>query len=96
MNPTNFAGSSVTKDLEKIVEELQKVFEVIHVADADHVELAEFQLKGVAWIWFDQWNKSRVERAQNLSWIVFESAFLGRFFPRELREEKVIEFLTLK
>lgn len=33
-NPLDFRGSSVTKDLENIVEELQKVFEVMYVADA--------------------------------------------------------------
>ncbi|XP_049378159.1 uncharacterized protein LOC125842927 [Solanum stenotomum] len=45
---------------------------------------------------FDQWKKSRVEYAPVLSWPTFEEAFLGHFFPRELREAKVREFLTLK
>ncbi|XP_049363602.1 uncharacterized protein LOC125828327 [Solanum verrucosum] len=31
-----------------------------------------------------------------MSWVVFKRAFVGRFFPRELREAKVREFLTLK
>jgi len=30
-----------------------------------------------------------------VSWVVFESALMGRFFPRELREAKIKEFLTL-
>ncbi|KAK4718245.1 hypothetical protein R3W88_016583 [Solanum pinnatisectum] len=40
--------------------------------------------------------KSRAEGAPIVSWAVFESAFMRRFFPRELREAKVREFLTLK
>ncbi|WMV30297.1 hypothetical protein MTR67_023682 [Solanum verrucosum] len=40
--------------------------------------------------------KEWAEDAPIVSWAVFESAFMGRFFPRELREAKVREFLTLK
>ena len=40
--------------------------------------------------------RGRVENAPPASWACFEEAFLGHFFPRELREAKVREFLTLK
>ncbi|WMV40811.1 hypothetical protein MTR67_034196 [Solanum verrucosum] len=96
MNPSSFTGSSVTEDLKNFVEELQKVFEVMHVSDVERVELAAYQLKSVARIWFDHWKKGRVEGAPIVSWVVFESAFIGSFFPRELREVKVREFLTIK
>ncbi|KAG5619951.1 hypothetical protein H5410_005169 [Solanum commersonii] len=39
-------------------------------------------------IWFDQWKKSRAKGAPIVSWAVFEEAFMGRFFPCELREAK--------
>ncbi|KAG5571382.1 hypothetical protein H5410_061148 [Solanum commersonii] len=55
--------SSVTEDLENIVEELQMVFEIMHVADAERVELAAYQLKGVSRIWLEQWKKNRAEGA---------------------------------
>ncbi|WMV18770.1 hypothetical protein MTR67_012155 [Solanum verrucosum] len=96
MNPPSFTGSSTTEDPENLIEELQKIFEVMHVIAAERVELATYQLKNVATTWFDQWKKSRAEDAPILSWAVFESTFLGHFFPRELREAKVREFLTLK
>ncbi|XP_049342940.1 uncharacterized protein LOC125807273 [Solanum verrucosum] len=35
MNPPDFTGSSVNEDPENFVEDLQKVFDVIHVADAE-------------------------------------------------------------
>ncbi|XP_049360381.1 uncharacterized protein LOC125825078 [Solanum verrucosum] len=78
MNPLEFTGSNVTKDLENFVKELQNVFE----------------LKGVARIWYDQWKKSRDERAPLVSWALLESAFLGRFFPRELKEAKIGNFMS--
>ncbi|KAK4726700.1 hypothetical protein R3W88_031617 [Solanum pinnatisectum] len=34
--------------------------------------------------------------APSASWACFEEAFLGHFFPRELKKAKVREFLTLK
>ncbi|XP_049372513.1 uncharacterized protein LOC125837432 [Solanum verrucosum] len=58
MNPPDFTGSSVTEDLANFVEQLQKVFEVMHIADVECVELAAYQLKGVARVWYDQWKKS--------------------------------------
>ncbi|XP_049364494.1 bax inhibitor 1-like [Solanum verrucosum] len=82
-----------TEDPENFVEELQKVFEVMHVVDAKRVELDAYQLKSVARTWFDQWKKGRAEGAPILSCAMFEEVFLGNFFPRELREPKV--YLTL-
>ena len=54
MNPPSFIESNTTEDLEHFVEELKKVFEVIHVVDVERVELASYQLKSVARTWFDQ------------------------------------------
>ncbi|KAG5595152.1 hypothetical protein H5410_036384 [Solanum commersonii] len=45
MNTTDFTVSSVTEGLEEFVEELYKVFEVMHVANSERVELGSFQLK---------------------------------------------------
>ncbi|XP_049369927.1 uncharacterized protein LOC125834816 [Solanum verrucosum] len=68
IDPPEFLRSEVTEDLENFVEELQKEFEVMHVADAERVELASYKLKGVARIWHDQWKKRRAEGATPLSW----------------------------
>jgi len=96
INPPEFTGSTLNEDPEDYIDELQKVFQVMRVVDAERVELAAYQLKGVARLWFDLWRKTRGEGAPVLSWAMFEEAFLGRFFPRELREAKVREFLNLK
>ncbi|KAG5590778.1 hypothetical protein H5410_041292 [Solanum commersonii] len=69
MNPRSFTNSSITEDTKNFVEELQKVFEVMHVADVE--VLLESGLT----------NGRRVE---------LKSAFMGRFFPRELSEAKMV------
>ncbi|WMV44615.1 hypothetical protein MTR67_038000 [Solanum verrucosum] len=48
-----FRGSSTTEDPKNFIEELKKIFDVIHVADIELVELAAYQLKDVARTWFD-------------------------------------------
>jgi len=48
MNTPSFTCSSVTENLENFIEELKRVFDVMHVAESERVELAAYQLKGVA------------------------------------------------
>ena len=42
MNAPSFIGLSTIEDMENFVEELKKVFNVMHVVDADKVELAAY------------------------------------------------------
>ncbi|WMV08768.1 hypothetical protein MTR67_002153 [Solanum verrucosum] len=72
MNPPSFTGSSTTKDLENFIEELQKVFEIMHIVDAERVELPAYQLKNVVRTWFDPWKKGRAEGAPPASWVCFD------------------------
>ena len=47
MNPPRFTGSSTTEDPKNFVEELKKVFEVMHVIDMERVDLVAYQMKNV-------------------------------------------------
>ena len=40
-------GSITTKDIKNFVDELKKVFDVMHVGDVERVEVAAYQLKNV-------------------------------------------------
>ena len=72
MNPPSFTGSSTTEDRENFVEEMFKVFEVIHVVNIERVELVVYQLKSVAKTLFDQWKDNKSEDAPYPSWTCFE------------------------
>uniref|UniRef100_M1DC99 Gag-pol polyprotein n=1 Tax=Solanum tuberosum TaxID=4113 RepID=M1DC99_SOLTU len=67
INPPSFTGSSTTEDPKNFIEELQKVFKVMHVVDVERVELVAYQLKNVSRTWFDQFKQRRVEDAPILS-----------------------------
>ena len=49
------------------MEEMKKVFEVMHVVDAESIELDAYQLKGIGRTWFDQWKEGRDEDAPHPS-----------------------------
>ena len=55
----------------------------------------QYQLKGVAQIWYDQW-KGEKGISNVVLWEEFKLAFLNSFFPLELREAKLVEFMSLK
>jgi hypothetical protein len=53
-------------------------------------------LKVIAQIWFNQWKASRALDDAPITWEDFKVAFLDHYFPMELRESKMREFLNLK
>ena len=63
MNTLSFTCSNTTDDLENLVEELKKVFYVMHVIDAQRVELDAYQLKNVARTLFNHWKEGKDEDA---------------------------------
>ena len=54
MNSPSFTHLSTTENPENFVEELKKVFNVMHVIDVVRLELAAYKLKNVTTTWFDQ------------------------------------------
>ena len=54
INPHTFTSLITIEDPKNIVEELKKVFNVMHVVVTERGELVVFQLKNVSRTWFDQ------------------------------------------
>ena len=52
MNPPEFLGSQTNEDPQNFLDEIKKIFEVMQVTRNDRVELALYQLKDVANIWY--------------------------------------------
>ncbi|XP_055800410.1 uncharacterized protein LOC129869841, partial [Solanum dulcamara] len=96
MNPPAFTGSKVDEDPQNFIDEMWKILKAMHATEIEGVELVSYQLKDVANIWYSQWEQGRGEDAESARWDEFEGAFLDYFFPRELREAKVEEFVNLK
>ena len=52
MNPPSFTGSLTIKDPRNFIEKQQKVFDSMHVANTERVELVSYQLNNVTRTWF--------------------------------------------
>ncbi|KAF3656828.1 hypothetical protein FXO38_13803 [Capsicum annuum] len=55
----------------------------------------EFIDQDVSHTWFKSWKSERPDGTGPIEWEEFAIAFLERFFPLELREAKVLEFINL-
>ena len=95
MNPPSFKCARTSKDSKNFNEELERVFDLMHVVDSKRVHLVAYQLTSISRTCFDQWKEGRYEDAPPANWACLKVAFLGHFFPRELKDAKVQEFLAM-
>jgi len=70
------------------------VIAIMGLTTVEKVELAAYQLRDIAQIWYEQWKDNRPIGAGPIEWEVFKQVFLYRFFPRDLREAKVEDFIN--
>ena len=66
------------------------------VISSEKAELASYQLREVAQVWYTQWKNNRPVESGPIEWEVFREAYLGKFFTCERREVKVKDFINLK
>lgn len=69
---------------------------MIAVTLTESVDLATYQLQGLSYTWYKQWNENRGANAKLVEWDKFVVAFLDSFFPLKLRESKLQEFINMK
>ncbi|WMV32945.1 hypothetical protein MTR67_026330 [Solanum verrucosum] len=89
MNPPEFHCSMVEEDPREFINEVYKFLMIMGVTSMKKVELVAYQLKDVAHVWFNQWKEERVVDTDHVNWEKFKVAFLYRFFPVEIMEEKI-------
>nr|XP_009796651.1 PREDICTED: uncharacterized protein LOC104243196 [Nicotiana sylvestris] len=96
MKPLVFRGSKQDEDPQNFINEVQKIFRVMHATDIEAAELAMYQLKDVANTWYETWEESRGEDADPATWKEFADAFLEHFLPIEVLKAKALEFERLR
>ena len=53
-------------------------------------------MRDVSQIWYTKWKDNRPEESGPVEWEEFKEYFLGKYFPCEIREVKVEEFINIK
>ena len=84
------------EDPQEFIDEVYKIVHAIGVTSREKAELASYQLKDVAQVWYTQWKGNRPKESGPIEWEEFKEVFLGKYFPRKMREVKVEEFINLK
>lgn len=79
--PPTFTGSKVKEDPQNFIDEMEKIFHVMHSTDIEGIEFATYQLKDMAYQWYEEWDQPRGNDTKSTLWDDFSSAFLDRFFP---------------
>ena len=95
MNPLTFYSSKVEEDSQGFIDEVFKVIDCMGGSYQEKAELAAYQLKDVAQVWYEQWKDERPVIEGWITWGTFTIDFLNRFFPLELRESKMQECINL-
>ena len=62
----------------------------------EKAELASYQLREVAKVWYTQWKDNSPVESGLIEWEEFKEDFLRKYFPCKRREVKVEEFINLK
>ena len=81
-NPPEFLGSEIGEDPQNFIDEVKNIFGVMKMTSNDRVELASYQLKDVAYIWFTQWKENKGRDETPITWECFSATFPDRFFRR--------------
>ncbi|KAF3636306.1 hypothetical protein FXO38_24273 [Capsicum annuum] len=96
MNQPKFTGTKVENNPQELVDEIEKILKVMLVDKVERVKLVVYWLKYLENQWYYEWEDSKSENVEPTVWAELVEAFLDRFFPLELREEKAEEFINLK
>ena len=68
MNPPTFFGPKVQEDPQGFIDEVFKVLDAMCVSPQEKAELAAYQLKDVAQVWYEQWKDERSVIEGRITW----------------------------
>ncbi|XP_012857701.1 PREDICTED: uncharacterized protein LOC105976983 [Erythranthe guttata] len=94
MNPTEFHGGSDPTIAEEWIKSLEVIFDYMEMTDRDRVHCALFLLKNEARHWWEG-AKEGID-LENIDWATFKIRFFEKYFTKDVRAQKIREFLDLK
>ena len=94
--PPQFSGGYDPEKVELWIKEMVKIFRVMNCADNQKVNYAVFMLIGEAEYWWDGTRRLLEGGRIIITWDVFRTRFLEKYFPNDVRRAKEIEFMQLK
>ncbi|XP_069147018.1 uncharacterized protein [Solanum lycopersicum] len=96
MNAPMLYGCMVEDDQKEFIDEVYKILLAMGLSTSEKDYLTTYILKDVAQAWHVQWRDNRPLRGGPVTWEIFKKALFNRFFPSEMGEAKVVEFINFR
>ncbi|KAK2397792.1 cleavage and polyadenylation specificity factor subunit [Trifolium repens] len=94
--PTTFAGGFEPEGAQKWIEDIERIFAAMGYTEEQKVVLGTYMLRDDADYWWKHASLRCGFGGVVLTWTMFKREFLNRYFPMDVRNRKVIEFMELK
>ncbi|XP_012838034.1 PREDICTED: uncharacterized protein LOC105958576 [Erythranthe guttata] len=94
MNPSEFHGGPDPVVAEEWIKSLEVIFDYMQMNDRERVHCALFLLRNEARNWWEG-AKEGIE-LENLSWQAFKVQFFEKYFSKDVRANKLKEFMELR
>lgn len=95
-NPSQFNGEYDPEKAELWIQEMEKIFEAMMCPNERRVTYATFMLTGDAEYWWRGARRLLEAEGREITWEIFRTTFLEKYFPTNVRHAKEMEFLQLK
>ncbi|XP_027338009.1 uncharacterized protein LOC113851906 [Abrus precatorius] len=93
-DPPQFTGVDGPDAAELWIREIEKIFLTMGCAEERKVLYATYMLTGDAEMWWHGAHAMLEAQGEVITWAVFKSSFLGKFFPSHVRATKEREFYS--
>ncbi|KAK2436271.1 hypothetical protein QL285_021273 [Trifolium repens] len=94
--PTTFAGGFNPEGAQKWIEDIERIFAAMGCTEEQKVVLGTYMLRDDADYWWKHASLRCGTGGLALTWTMFKREFLNRYFPMDVRNRKVIEFMELE
>ena len=71
------------EDPQEFIDEVYKIVHAIGVTSREKAELASYQLKDVAQVWYTQWKGKQPVKSDPIEWEKFKKTFFEKYIARE-------------
>jgi hypothetical protein len=95
-SPTTFSGGFNPDGAQNWLEDMERIFQAMGCTEQQKVVLGAYMLRKDAEYWWKNTSQRLRVGGVALTWTMFKREFLTRYFPADVRNRKVIEFMELK
>lgn len=94
-DPPYFRGEYEPERAEEWIQTLEDIFIAMECPDDRRVSHSSFQLQGDAKVWWKANQRMLEQRGEIITWELFKTLFLEKYFPASARNAKEVEFNKL-